>query len=251
MEISKLFLTFIIYSILGWIIEVINFMIRKKKFINRGFLIGPYCPIYGVGGILITLFLSKYKESVIVLFVMAVFICGILEYFTSYLMEKIFKARWWDYSSKRYNINGRICLETLSLFGIMGILVVYLLEPLVSKFFSYFNVISINILAIIFTIIFILDLLLSFKVISSFKNISIQFKNKDNTEEITRKVRETLSQKSPFTKRLVDAFPTFKSVLINIKNELKRTKDELKGVKKELKKTQKKLKKIENKTKKK
>ena len=112
-NVSVYFILFIIYAMIGWFIEIINGLIQTKKFVNRGFLIGPYCPIYGVGGILITLLLSKYYDDPIVLFFMGIAVCGILEYLTSYIMEKFFKARWWDYSKRKFNINGRICLETI------------------------------------------------------------------------------------------------------------------------------------------
>ena len=98
-QIENFFLIFLIYSFGGWLIESIGNLITKKKFVNRGFLIGPYCPIYGLGVILITLLLSRYKEDLIVLFFLSAILCGILEYFTSFFMEKLFKARWWDYSN--------------------------------------------------------------------------------------------------------------------------------------------------------
>lgn len=107
------FLLFFIYSVMGWILEITCKFIEYKKFANRGFLIGPYCPIYGFGALFITLFLGRYSNDIIALFVMTILICGVLEYFTSYIMEKIFKLRWWDYSRRKYNINGRICLDTL------------------------------------------------------------------------------------------------------------------------------------------
>ena len=84
---------------------------------------------------------------------------------------------------------------------------------------------------------------------SNFKNAAMQFKNKDNTEEITKKVKEILSKKSPFTKRLVDAFPNVKAVINNIKNELRKTKEELRSVKRDLRRTERKLRKIERKSK--
>ena len=98
------FLLFLIYSIAGWLIETIGEIFKSGKLVNRGFLIGPYCPIYGYGVILITFLLSKYKDDVFLTFVLAMVICGILEYLTSYLMEKIFHARWWDYKRMRFNI---------------------------------------------------------------------------------------------------------------------------------------------------
>lgn len=88
--------------------EVVCKLIQFRRFINRGFLIGPYCPIYGFGSVLIGLLLSRYAGEPLVVFILAMVVCGTLEYVTSYLMEKLFHARWWDYSDKRFNLNGRI-----------------------------------------------------------------------------------------------------------------------------------------------
>ena len=102
------FLLFMTYSILGWILEVSCKLVEKKKFVNRGFLIGPYCPIYGWGALIMTLLLNNYLNNIFTLFIMNILICSVLEYFTSYILEVIFKARWWDYSNKKFNINGPI-----------------------------------------------------------------------------------------------------------------------------------------------
>lgn len=250
MTLSEWFLFFIGYAFLGWAIEVIGFLINQKKFVNRGFLIGPYCPIYGFGGIIMTLTLTQYYDHPITLFVMGMFECAALEYFTSYIMEKLFNARWWDYNKYKYNINGRICLETMIPFGLLGCVAIYLVNPLLNKWLSLMNLEVIDILAIIMLVIFLIDIIVSVKVIDSIKKAAIQFKNKDNTEEITKKVKAILSEKSPFTKRLVDAFPNLKAAIVNIKNELVRTRRELKSVKKELKTTNNKLEKAKKKIKK-
>ena len=113
LQIEQYIALFFIYSFLGWVMESILETVRKKRFVNRGFLIGPYCPIYGAGVLLITILLAKYNDDIWITFLMSLLICGTLEYATSYIMEKIFKARWWDYSYRKFNINGRICLETL------------------------------------------------------------------------------------------------------------------------------------------
>ena len=250
MTIDKLFLLFLIYSFIGWTIEVVCKKVETGRFINRGFLIGPYCPIYGCGGIIITLTLTKYNESPIILFVMAMFICAVLEYMTSYLLEKLFKARWWDYTKYKYNINGRIALETMIPFGLLGCFIIYLLNPILNSALLFMNDNIAQVLAIILAALFILDLFVSFKIMSNFKNAAIQFKNKDNTEEITKKVKEILMKKSPFTKRLIEAFPNVKSVINNIKNELRKTKGELRRTKKDLRRTERKLRKVERKLKK-
>ena len=91
-------LFFFISSMLGWLMEVCCKLWQFHRFINRGFLIGPYCPIYGFGAVLVTALLSPYAGSPAAVFVLAMVVCGTLEYLTSYLMEKLFHARWWDYS---------------------------------------------------------------------------------------------------------------------------------------------------------
>ena len=90
------FLLFLIYSFFGWCMEVCVSLIERKKFVNRGFLLGPYCPIYSSGAILISILLNKFINTPIILFAMAILVCGILEYLTSFFMEKIFRLRWWD-----------------------------------------------------------------------------------------------------------------------------------------------------------
>ena len=226
------FMLFFIYAILGWIIETTLVSIEKRKFVNRGFLIGPYCPIYGFGGLAITILLKNYTKDPIVLFLMAVIICGILEYFTSYIMEKIFKARWWDYSAKKYNINGRICLETVVPFGILGCLVMYVLNPITFKYLNMLSNSMLNIISAICFTIFITDNIVSYNVISSFtktvKTINVG-KIKDNTEEITKKVREVLIGKSFFNKRLMEAYPNLQA---KIKEKARQIAQKAKEVKK-------------------
>ena len=191
--------------------EVLWALIKEKKIINRGFLIGPYCPIYGVGCLLLTTLLNNYKNNIISLFILSIIICSILEYLTSYIMEKLFKARWWDYNKYKFNINGRICAETMIPFGILGVMVVHYINPFLTKI--------INTNTIIFTILsvtFIVDICTSFTIISSLKKTMNTVK-KDNTEEITKRVREIIKQKSFLQQRLIKAFPDFKSTLELIK----------------------------------
>lgn len=218
-SLSTNFILFIIYSFLGWLVEVINCSIVEKKLVNRGFLISPICPIYGCGALLITLVLNNYKDDWFVVFCMAVILCGLLEYFTSWLMEKIFHARWWDYSKNKFNINGRICLETMVPFGILGLVIIYILNPF---FYNILNLIQTNIasiISIILLIILIIDMVVSFKVISkvttTVKKVT-QENKKDDTYEITAKAREIL--KSNWKgKRILDAFPDLEAIKEKVK----------------------------------
>lgn len=210
------FLLFISYAFLGWCMEVTCKFIQYKKFINRGFLIGPYCPIYGWGALAITILLKRYMEDPLVLFVMSTIICSIIEYLTSYFMEKKYHARWWDYSNKKFNINGRICLETLIPFGILGVAIMYGTNPILFKLYNQIPQLVINILTAILFIGFIVDNIISSNIISSI-NVEENKLIKDNTEEITEKIKQVLRQKSWLHRRLINAYPGLKDIKVKIK----------------------------------
>lgn len=210
------FLLFISYAFLGWCMEVTCKFIQYKKFINRGFLIGPYCPIYGWGALAITILLKRYMEDPLVLFVMSTIICSIIEYLTSYFMEKKYHARWWDYSNKKFNINGRICLETLIPFGILGVAIMYGTNPILFKLYNQIPQLVINILTAILFIGFIVDNIISSNIISSI-NVEGNKLIKDNTEEITEKIKQVLRQKSWLHRRLINAYPGLKDIKVKIK----------------------------------
>ena len=183
-----LVLIFFTYSFAGWFMESVGGIAKEKKFINRGFLIGPYCPVYGIGVVGISVFLQKYQADIPVVFVLSTVICGTLEYFTSYIMEKLFNARWWDYHNKKFNINGRICLETLLPFGIGGTLILCYINPILYSCFDNISAITLNIIVIFLCVLFAIDFIVSFCIISSFKGEI--YTKKDNTEEISNKVKE-------------------------------------------------------------
>jgi len=201
------FLLFLIYAVLGWIMEVICKLIEDHKFINRGFLIGPYCPIYGWGSLGMTFLLNRYLDDPITLFIMAILLCSILEYATSYFLEKIFKTRWWDYSNYRFHINGRICLETMIPFGLLGLLIMYVLNPFFLSILEKIPMIFLLILTIILLMLFMIDVVVSYRIMSSLKNISSEIRT-DSTEKITALVKkEILKRNKLLQKRLVQAFP--------------------------------------------
>ena len=217
---SLYFLMFIFYSFLGWIMEVIFTRITEGKWVNRGFLIGPICPIYGVGLLLITNLLDGYTKKPLVLFILAIFICMVLEYFTSYIMEKLFNARWWDYSDMKYNINGRICLETTIPFGLGGLFIMYVIYPLSFKVLDMFSYNTLVILAFILLILFLVDVIISFNAISKIKGYFLD-KYKDDTEEVNKSVRDYLINLNPLTKRLMESFPKFRVRIKKIADDIK------------------------------
>lgn len=203
------FLLFMMYSFIGWIIEVINFIFISKKVVDRGFLIGPYLPIYGFGALAIIIFLQKYSSDLITLFCMCMIICCVLEYFTSFIMEKLFHARWWDYSNERFNIEGRVCLKTTVLFGFAGSIILCVVNPLLLSILSMVPSLVKTILTVILFIIFVIDVLISFKVIFTFRTFT-QNVRKDSTSEFNKLVKKMISSKSILGKRLMQAFPNLK-----------------------------------------
>ena len=126
------FLWLMIYSIIGWVYESTICSIGHRKLINRGFLNGPYCPIYGTGAVLVLLVLGRIQNPVLLFFAGAVVTCS-LEYLTSWLMEKLFHARWWDYSKRKFNIGGRVCLIGAVVFGAFSVVLVLVLHPFVKS----------------------------------------------------------------------------------------------------------------------
>lgn len=126
------FLWLMIYSIIGWVYESTICSIGHKKLINRGFLNGPYCPIYGTGAVLVLLVLGRIQNPVLLFFAGAVVTCS-LEYLTSWLMEKLFHARWWDYSKRKFNIGGRVCLLGAVVFGAFSVVLILFLHPWVKS----------------------------------------------------------------------------------------------------------------------
>jgi len=213
------FLAFMLYSFIGWSMEVILGLVQNKKFVNRGFLIGPYCPIYGYGCILIVILLHKYMDNPLVLFILAMVICMVLEYLTSYFMELIFKARWWDYSDKKFNINGRVCLETAIPFGLGGSVIMYLVHPFVMRVVGKFTGVWLIVVGSVLLLIYLVDNIISFDAMSKINRFDFK-KYKDNTEDITNMVKNYLMEHSMFTKRIVRAFPNLRMKFEEYKKKL-------------------------------
>ena len=203
------FIVFFSYSVIGWFIESTYVSIKSKKIINRGFLIGPYCPIYGFGALVMIIYLEQYKNNLVTVFILATVICSILEYFTSFIMEKLFKTRWWDYSHEKFNLNGRICGKNAILFGLGGVIIIYIAHPLLKGLFECINTTLLLIITITCLIIYFTDIIISFNVMNRFKKTvtSLDLK-KDSTQDFNKMVSEVITNhKKIFQKRLYTAFP--------------------------------------------
>ena len=149
---------FIIYSFLGWLCEDIYVGIGKRKLVNRGFLYGPYCPIYGFGALLVLNFLWPVKNNPILVFLGGILLTSILEYITSWIMEKLFHERWWDYSNYPFNIHGRVCLKNSLLFGLLALFITYGIHPYIIRLYNWIQNSYLYLLYILFAVGFVIDI---------------------------------------------------------------------------------------------
>ena len=202
------FIMFLLYSVVGYVVEIINLTIMTKKPVwNRGFLIGPYLPIYGVGCLFMIFFLTRYENDLIALFIMGAFFCTLLEYFTSLVMEKIFKLRWWDYSNYKFNLNGRVCLLNSFLFGIGGIIVIRVLNPFLSWLVYLMPSIVTIWIGILLFIVFVIDFIVSCYITNNLKINFSKYLHVDATAKIKKEVTQALKKNILLTSRLLKAFP--------------------------------------------
>lgn len=240
MDINKLMAYFIIYSFLGWIIESIYKTIRLKKAVNSGFLYGPICPIYGFGALIMLIVLKNYSSNIILLFIIAFFMMSIWEYIVSILLEKAFKTKYWDYSGKKFNINGRVCLTNSCFWGILGVVFIVFVHPPVESLISqiskellmYIDIIIFSIITIdyVFSVIKVYNINVSINLLNDIsKNIKQELekikkyagKARDNEtlkyviEELKEKQESLRSKLDRQTARLRKAFPTMKSLKIS------------------------------------
>ena len=230
-----LIILFFAYSLLGWCIEVILKYIQFHRFINRGFLTGPICPIYGSGAVLITLVvgnISRLESGYGTTFALSFLICGAVEYLTSFYMEKRFHARWWDYSRKPMNLHGRVWIGNLVLFGLGGVAIIHIINPLIYRVLDVISLAAKGITVCVLATVITADYILTHFVLKLVK-IGVENSEADNTEEIRREIYLLLSDKSVFHKRFADAYPEVIYRTERINTRLAEIKDETERLRRE------------------
>lgn len=171
------FLIFILFSFIGWISEVIYVGVTSAhKFVNRGFLYGPLCPVYGFGGVMILMLPPSLYKTWIPLFFASMILCTIVEYFVSWLMEKLFHTRWWDYSHYKIQLNGRICLLNSILFGFLGVAVIHFVYPLMIDLLNSLGQTLINISGMIILAVLSVDIFFTVRKLVDFANVMKKLK---------------------------------------------------------------------------
>ena len=175
---------FMIYSFLGWVMESVVRSISEKKLINTGFLKGPICPIYGIGAIILFLFLDRFENRPVLLFFIAIILLTIWEYLVGVLLEKIFHTKYWDYSNQKFNFQGRICLVNSICWGILGVVFIKYIHPFIQQIVSKVDSNLLYYVISILTIIFLVDMIIS---IVKVKNIKVTL---EKIEELNKEIRE-------------------------------------------------------------
>lgn len=186
--ILNLWTYFIIYSIAGWCLESVYRSFCEKKLINTGFLNGPFCPIYGIGAIIMLLFLKQFKENIVILFIISFLVLSIWEYAVGVLLEKIFKTKYWDYSDHKINIKGRVCLFNSISWGILGVIFTRYIHPYIENNLGMLNINVLKIVMYIISIIFVIDAIVS---IVKTKNIKTALQK---VEELNDQIKEKLEE---------------------------------------------------------
>ena len=188
---EKLFLWFLFYSFCGWIYESILVSIQERRPVNRGFLNGPLCPIYGTGAVTAIVVLGQVRNPVVVFILSAVGAC-LLEYVTSWVMEQFFHARWWDYSNFRFNLNGRICLWGALIFGIGGVFIVDVAQSPVARITAMIPLPALHWMTVVFAVLTAIDTVITVAGIVNF-------------EESLDKLMAIVSQYSDALRERIDA----------------------------------------------
>lgn len=164
-------LFFYIYCMLGWCFETTYVSICKKKFVNRGFMKGPFLPIYGAGAVTVLFVTIPFRKNIILIYIFGALAATILEYITGELMERLFKVRYWDYSRKKFNYKGHICLSSTVAWGFLSILMTQIIhKPIENIVFKISSEFRINI-TIIITVVAVFDFTMAFKTALNIKEL--------------------------------------------------------------------------------
>lgn len=182
---------FFIYSFLGWCSEVSFQALSKGKLVNRGFLNGPVCPIYGVGVVLVIWILEPLAAHGLILFFGSILLCSILEWITGFVLEKLFHQKWWDYSGEPFNLGGYICLRFSIMWGLACSFIVYLVHPTIAGLTALIphtlGVILLSILGAVFLV----DCAATIKTIIGFNH---ELKKIDSSAAKLKKVSDELTE---------------------------------------------------------
>lgn len=192
-EIVILITYFFIYSFIGWVLESTYKTILQKKLVNSGFLLGPFCPIYGFGALIMYLSLRNLTSNIFVLFFFGVIVLSAFEYFVGWFLEVVFRTKYWDYSSNRFNIHGRVCLKNSLYWGFLGIVFMKGIHPAVENIVKLIPQMLLITAVLVLMVVMMLDTITT---IVRLVKINSKLKNWNKITEKIRKQIETINVKS-------------------------------------------------------
>lgn len=207
---------FYIYSFIGWIIECTIVSLDEKKFVNRGFLRGPFLPIYGFGGIVILFVSLPVKENPALVYLCGLVGTTLLEYFTGWIMESLFKMKYWDYSGQKFNYKGRISLTSSLFWGFLSLFMTYGLHRIMENFVFLFSERALQVIVCIISVIFLADALNAFRTALDVNKL---------LAKITKIIEEMESLKEQLTEIVENS-----EYSANLKKRLQELKAELSGI---------------------
>lgn len=223
-EVEKLIVYFAIYSFIGWLCEVIYCSFLSRKIVNRGFLAGPVCPVYGFGALFIIWLLKPVAASVPIIFISGLVITSTVEYITGWMLETFFGTRWWDYSDKRFNLEGRVCLKNSVYFGIMSVLLIKFVHPITVYLVWSIPSLYLSITSIVLAAVFSIDMIFT---LNTLVNLNERLRK---LHEFTEELRKNADIQEWFNEReFLKSFDKLKVILeegktgINQKLEMSKT----------------------------
>ncbi len=230
---------FVIYAFIGWCTEVAYAATEKGVFVNRGFLNGPYCPIYGCGVLIVVAVLTPLKHNLIILFLGSFLMTSLLEFFTGFILEKAFHNKWWDYSDKPFNIKGYVCLKFSILWGLACSFIMLVLHPIIYRFIKTIpHMLGVFIL-IFLMLLFSVDLIVTVSTIIKFnRRLSllneIAGKLKAFSNELGENVYENVIEAMEKKEDFQEAYGEFVEEVGERKQKMKKEQEELAAKYKEL-----------------
>ena len=205
-HVYQLLWIFFVYSFIGWCGEAAMAAVRRHKFVNRGFVSGPLCPVYGAGAAAVAVFLPELHDRLFFLFLGGMIVTTFVEYLTGRLLELIFHRKWWDYSDEKFNLDGYVCLKNSAIWGLCSVLMICFFDPLLCRLIDLIPRLAGNILLWILGVLLVIDAVGSGIAVLGLK------KKQSRITQITEELHKTskLLENALTTriqKRMVSAFP--------------------------------------------
>ena len=192
MNLYYLLAYFLLYSLLGWMLEVVYHVLKQGKVINRGFLNGPVCPIYGFGMVAVIAILEPYSSNLALLFIGGIIFATVIELFGGFILYKAFHMRWWDYTNEPFNLGGYICLRFSMAWGVCIVFAIDIIHPIVELNVYLMDGIIGHVLTVIFCIIYAADFIIT---VLSILNLNKDLKRMNNLARQVRHFSDDLTEK--------------------------------------------------------